>query len=196
MNLIPNKTTLLLLLLLMLPFSAVAHTGLGAHNGLLHGFSHPFSGLDHVLAMIAVGIWATQMGGRAIWLTPFVFVVVMVLGGLLGVVALPLVFVEYGIALSLLVSGGLIAAAIRLPFSMSIGLISVFALCHGFAHGNEIPASTSVFSYAAGFALATASLHLCGVALALQFKKLDRLQWLRLPGLIIALAGISFLLAG
>jgi urease accessory protein len=196
MKLILNKTTLLLLPLLMLPFSAIAHTGLGTHNGLLHGFSHPFSGLDHVLAMIAVGIWATQMSGRAIWLVPLVFVVVMVLGGLLGVVALPLVFVEHGIALSLLVSGGLIAAAIRLPFIASIGLISVFALCHGFAHGNEMPASTSVFSYATGFALATALLHLCGVALALWFKRLGQLQWLRLPGFIIALVGVSFLLTG
>jgi len=178
----------------MLPFSVAAHTGLGEHNSWLHGFSHPFGGLDHVLAMIAVGIWAAQMGGRAIWLVPTVFVVVMVLGGLLGIVALPLFFIEHGIALSLLVSGGLIAAAIRLPFFMSISLISVFALCHGFAHGNEMLPSLSVFSYATGFALATALLHLCGVGLALWIQKLGRMQLLRLPGLAIALVGVSFLL--
>lgn len=196
MKIIHNKLTLLLFLLLMLPLSVEAHTGVGSHNSWLHGFSHPFGGLDHVLAMIAVGIWAAQMGGRAIWLVPMVFVVVMVLGGLLGIVALPLVFIEHGIALSLLVSGGLIAAAVRLPFVVSISLISVFALCHGFAHGNEMLPSLSIFSYAVGFALATALLHLCGVGLVVWIQKLDRIQWIRLPGLAIALVGASFLLAG
>ena len=178
----------------MLPFSVAAHTGLGTHNGLLHGFFHPFSGLDHVLAMIAVGIWATQIGGRAIWLVPLTFVMVMILGGMLGMVALPFVFVEHGIALSLLVMGGMIAATIRLPLIVSIMLISVFALCHGYAHGNEMLPDVSMVSYAAGFAFATALLHLCGVGLAFGVNKFGRMHWLRLSGVVTALVGAGFLL--
>ena len=180
----------------MLPLSVNAHTGLGAHNGWTHGFFHPLGGVDHILAMVAVGIWATQMGGRAVWLMPLTFVMVMILGGMLGMVTLPFVFVEHGIALSLLVMGGLIAATIRLPMIASMMLISVFALCHGYAHGNEMLPGLSMVSYAAGFALATALLHLCGVGLALGVNKIGRLHWLRLSGVVTALVGAGFLLTG
>lgn len=172
----------------MLPLSASAHTGLGEHNGWAHGFFHPLSGVDHILAMVAVGIWATQMGGRAIWLIPLTFVMVMILGGMLGMVTLP--FVEHGIALSLLVMGGLIAATIRLPLIASFILISVFALCHGYAHGNEMLPGLSMVSYAVGFSVATALLHLCGIGLALGVNRF----WLRLSGVVTALAGVGFLL--
>ncbi len=181
--------------ILILPLSANAHTGLGAHNGWAHGFFHPLSGVDHILAMVAVGIWATQMGGRAVWLMPLVFVMVMVLGGMLGMIALPFIFVEHGIALSLLVTGGMIAATVRLPLIASIVLISLFALCHGYAHGNEMLPGLSIASYAAGFAAATALLHLCGVGLAFGVNKFGRMYWLRLSGLVTALVGVGFLLA-
>jgi len=182
--------------ILMLPLSASAHTGLGEHNGWTHGFFHPLSGVDHILAMVAVGIWAAQMGGRAVWLMPLTFVMVMILGGMLGMVTLPFVFVEHGIALSLLVMGGLIAATIRLPMIASMMLISVFALCHGYAHGNEMLPGLSMVSYAAGFAFATALLHLSGVGLALGVNKIGRLHWLRLSGVVTALVGAGFLLTG
>lgn len=179
---------------MLVPLSANAHTGLGAHNGWTHGFLHPLGGVDHVLAMVAVGIWAAQIGGRAIWLIPLTFVIVMVLGGMLGMVTLPFVFVEHGIALSLLVMGGLIAATIRLPWIASIVLISVFALCHGFAHGNEMLPGLALVSYATGFAVATALLHLCGVGLAFGINELGRSHWLRLSGVVTALVGVGFLL--
>ncbi|MDH5552434.1 MAG: HupE/UreJ family protein [Nitrosomonas sp.] len=178
----------------MLPLSASAHTGLGEHNGWAHGFFHPLSGVDHILAMVAVGIWATQMGGRAVWLMPLVFVMVMILGGMLGMVTLPFIFVEHGIALSLLVMGGMIAATVRLPLIASIMLISLFALCHGYAHGNEMLPGLSIISYATGFAFATALLHLCGVGLALGVNRLGRMHWLRLSGVVTALVGVDFLL--
>lgn len=180
--------------ILMLPLSVNAHTGLGSHNSWMHGFFHPLGGVDHILAMVAVGIWAAQMGGRAIWLMPLAFVMVMILGGMLGMVTLPFVFVEHGIALSLLVLGGLIAATIRLPLIASIMLISVFALCHGYAHGNEMLPGLSIVSYAAGFAFATALLHLCGVGLAFGVNKFGRMHWLRLSGVVTALVGAGFLL--
>lgn len=177
------------LLALALPSFAHAHAGAGEASGWMHGLSHPFSGLDHVCAMIAVGLWAAQMGGRALWRVPLAFVSVMILGGLLGMAAIPVPFIEAGIGMSLLVLGVLIAAAVRLPLPVSIAIVGVFALFHGYAHGAEMPQSISGLGYAAGFMLATALLHASGMGTALFLKRLERAMLLRAAGAAIASCG-------
>ena len=179
-----------------IPSLAHAHIVAGEASGLLHGMTHPFSGLDHVCAMLAVGLWAAQMGGRSVWLVPLTFVTVMALGGVLGMAAIPLAYTEQGIVMSLLVLGVLIAAATRLPLAVSAAVVGVFALCHGYTHGTEIPQSASNLAYTAGFILSTALLHASGIGMALFAQSIGRAQWLRLAGVAITLCGGGFLLAG
>jgi urease accessory protein len=186
----------LALLAIGFPAFAYAHVGVGAVHGFMHGLAHPFSGLDHVCAMVAVGLWAAQMGGRAMWRVPLTFVGVMVLGGLLGMANIPVPFVEGGIAMSLLVLGVLIAAAMRLPLLLSAAIVGVFAIFHGYAHGAEMPHDASGLEYAAGFVLATILLHASGIAVALLAKSQGRAQWLRLAGVAIALCGGGIWFAG
>lgn len=171
--------------LLLIPAWSVAHTGDGPHAGFLHGFFHPFSGLDHVLAMVAVGMWATQWQGRMLWILPMAFVVVMGLGGLLGMVSLPSILAEHGIMLSLLILGALLIRRAVLPSSISLSLIAVFALSHGYAHGNEMPADISLLGYASGFMSATLLLHLIGIGLALLLRSYVAINWMRFSGIMI-----------
>ena len=171
---------------LLLSSQVSGHTGDGPHNGFMHGFNHPLSGLDHMLAMIAVGLWAAQRQDRMIWSIPLLFVAVMGLGGILGMLVMPVTFAEHGIVLSLLILGLLLTSRKQLPKSISIFLIGLFALSHGYAHGSEMPPGMPLWSYAAGFMFATSGLHLCGIALAVLFKKLIHVDWLRLSGLMIA----------
>lgn len=181
--------TIFALFSLALPSFAHAHIGTAGASGWMHGLSHPFSGLDHVCAMIAVGLWAAQMGGRALWRVPLAFVSVMILGGLLGMAAIPVPFIEAWIGMSLLVLGVLIAAAVRLPLHVSIAMVGVFALFHGYAHGAEMPQSVSGLGYAAGFMLATALLHASGMGIALLLKQMGRVKLLRVTGAAIASCG-------
>lgn len=176
---------------LSLPSLADAHTGVGEAAGLLHGFAHPFSGLDHVCAMLAVGIWAAQLGGRSVWAVPLTFVGVMALGGALPVLGITLPFVEQGIVLSVLLLGVLIAAAVHLPLWLSSGMVGLFALWHGHAHGTEMPAAASGMAYALGFMLATALLHAAGIGFGLGMERLRvRERAVRLAGAGIALCGV------
>jgi len=184
-----SKFSVLIIPFWIAPSLVFAHTGAGPHNGLLHGFYHPLSGLDHMLAMIAVGLWAAQAHSRIIWLIPLIFVAVMGFGGLLGMITLPITFAEYGITLSLIVLGALLAYRKHLPLGASIILVGLFALSHGYAHGSEMPQSISMFSYAAGFMLATLLLHLCGIGLALLFRNLASANWIRFSGMMIAFYG-------
>lgn len=174
---------------LSLPILSYAHTGVGDTAGFGHGLAHPFTGLDHLLAMIAVGLWAAQMGGRALWLVPFTFVSIMALGSVLGMSGLALPFFESGILLSLLVLGVLIAATVRLALLASCMLVAVFALFHGYAHGSELPSALSAAAYATGFLLTTALLHLLGVAAALLSGHLNLRGWVRYAGGLVALSG-------
>lgn len=197
-----NKSILTLPLLLvalgmLLPSLAYAHVGVGEINGLMHGLMHPVSGLDHVCAMLAVGLWAAQMGGRSVWAVPLTFVSVMVLGGALPMLNIGLPFVEQGIVLSVLLLGVLIAASIRLPLWLSSSLVGLFALWHGHAHGAEMPVLASGLAYALGFMLVTASLHLIGVVLGLGMQRLPALS--RVEGgreRVVHLAGASIALCG
>ena len=199
MNFLANILSGMITVVALIGFSATAqaHTGDGPHNGWLHGFLHPLSGLDHLLAMIAVGMWSMQLSKHldkhVVWLMPVIFVMTMGLGGLLGFMTLPLGFAEHGIALSLLVTGLLIALTMHLSFPASALLIGVFAVCHGYAHGNEMPDDVVMLEYAAGFMLATALLHVIGIGLAFLMYRIKRDQWLRYAGLAVALSGAVML---
>jgi urease accessory protein len=175
--------------------AASAHVGIGETAGFARGFVHPFGGLDHVLAMVAVGLWAGQRGGRARWMIPMTFVTIMILGGLMGALGVTLPYVEQGIALSVLVLGILVAAAVSWPLPASMLLVGVFALFHGHAHGAEMPVTASGIEYGAGFVLATAILHASGVGAAILARNFHRSLPMRLSGTAIAASGVVLLLA-
>jgi urease accessory protein len=174
---------------------AYAHIGVGETTGFLRGFAHPLGGLDHVLAMVAVGLWAGQRGGKARWMIPMTFVTIMILGGLIGAMGVTLPYVEQGIALSVLVLGILVAAAVSWPLPASMLLVGVFALFHGHAHGAEMPVSVSGIEYGAGFVLATAILHAIGIGAAIVARNFHRSVLVRLSGTAIAASGVYLLLA-
>lgn len=182
-------------LLLLLPGIAFAHTGVGETTGFLHGLSHPIGGADHFLAMLAVGLWAAQIGGRALWAVPSTFVAVMILGAMLGFSGVALPFIEEGILVSVLILGVLIAGSFKLPLAYSVLMVGVFAIFHGHAHGAEMPATALAASYIVGFAVATAALHLVGIGLGILMQKTDLQLVNRCAGGAIALSGIYLTLA-
>ena len=178
------------------PAVAFAHTGVGQTTGFLHGFSHPIGGIDHVLAMVAVGLFAAQLGGRALWAVPTTFVAVMAVGGALGMAGVGLPAVEVGIALSVLVLGLVVLAGRRWPLGLAMAMVGVFALFHGHAHGSEMPVDASGLTYGLGFMLATALLHLAGIGLGIGIGRLATSQGGRLTqasGAAIAAAGLVLL---
>jgi urease accessory protein len=174
--------------------TAHAHSGAGHPAGYLDGFVHPLAGVDHLAAMLAVGLWAAQCGGRARWLLPLSFLGVISIGGLLGGAGMPLPFVESAIAASVLVLGLAIAASVVSASAVGAVLVGLFALFHGHAHGTEIPAAFSVAGYAAGFISGTALLHGLGLGLGMLAREAARPMWLRYTGAGIAMLGL-FLLA-
>lgn len=173
-----KKTTLTALLLLAAVAQAYAHIGSGTVSSFHSGFMHPLSGLDHMTVMVAVGLWGSLKGGKAIWAWPLAFVAVMMLGSMLGMAQMPLPLVEPGILASVVVLGLMVALAIDLPIAAGIAIIGLFALFHGHAHGAEVPKDAGGFEYMAGFALATALLHATGIGvglgLGLRFRGLAR----------------------
>lgn len=181
-----------------LPTAALAHSGVGATSGFWHGFGHPLSGLDHVLAMVMVGVFAWQLGGRALWLVPCTFVLVMALGGAAGFAGIGLPFVEIGIALSVIVLGAIVAFQARPPVAIAMGIVGLFAIFHGHAHGAEMPEDAGGLAYAGGFMIATALLHVAGIAVGFLVGRLgDRYRpvIVRSAGGLAAVAGVA-LLAG
>jgi urease accessory protein len=150
---------------------ALAHTGHGAASGFMAGVAHPLGGLDHLLAMIAVGILAAQIGGRALWLVPASFVGMILVGAMLGFAGTPLPLVEIGIVGSVVVLGLVIAAGRRMPMGAAMALVGVMALFHGHAHGTEMPVSASGLAYGAGFTLATLGLHAAGIGLCVAVRE-------------------------
>lgn len=174
---------------LMLAQGASAHT-FGAHGaGFAAGMAHPFLGFDHLLAMIAVGIWAAQLGGRALWGVPLAFIGMMAFGAILALAGVTLPAVEAGITVSVLVLGLLIASAVRLPVLGSTLLVGAFAVFHGHAHGAELPQAASVALYGLGLMAATAALHGFGLGLGMAFKPLS-ITAVRVAGSAIAAAAI------
>ena len=149
---------------ILTPAVAFAHTGVGDTSGFVHGFGHPISGLDHVLAMVMVGVFAWRLGGRALWLVPTTFVGVMAAGSMLGIAGIGVPFVETGIALSVVVLGAIVAFDVKAPVAVAMGVVGLFAIFHGHTHGAEIPEDAGGVAYAAGFMIATALLHLAGIS--------------------------------
>jgi urease accessory protein len=162
-----------ILLTLLIPSVASAHTGGGDPHGFLHGLAHPIGGLDHVLAMVAVGLWAVQIGGTALWLVPSAFVLAMAGSSVIGHFGLQLPGVEQGIVASDFILGLLILVAPRLPLAVSSGIVSILAIFHGYAHGAEMPATVSGLNYGFGFIVATVALHAIGIGMG---WTIDRLQ--------------------
>lgn len=190
-----KKSSLFLFSILMfIPSVLLAHTGVGFTSGFLAGFSHPFGGLDHLLAMLAVGIWASQMSDRAVWAVPLTFVVVMLSAGALGMIGIAVPFVEQGILISVLLFGILIAVAARFPLGASAVIVGLFAIFHGHAHGEEIPAAITGLSYALGFGLATITLHGVGIGFGILFTQIERVPVVRYAGIAITLLGIYLLI--
>ena len=136
-----------------------AHTGIGDTHGVTHGFMHPVSGFDHILAMVAVGLFAFTLGGRAIWAVPLTFVATMGIAGMVGMSGIPLPMVETGIGLSVVALGVVLAFRVTMPLALAIAFVGFFAIFHGYAHGVEMPDSSSSLAYGIGFVAATALLH-------------------------------------
>ena len=182
----------------LVPSVASAHTGVGATAGFAHGFLHPLTGLDHVLAMVMVGVFACQLGGRALWLVPATFVGVMALGGALGVAGIGVPFVETGIALSVIVLGAVVALRVKAPTALAMAVVGLFAIFHGHAHGSEMPENAAGAAYGLGFMLATPLLHTAGIGMGVLLGwATERKGALvtRAAGAAAAVAGVA-LLAG
>jgi len=175
--------------------SVQAHAGHGVADGFLSGFVHPLLGWDHLVAMVAVGLWGVFLRAPAIWLLPVVFPLVMAFGAALGVLGMPLPAVEVGIALSGVVLGLLVAFSVRMPLAMAAVVVGIFAIFHGHAHGTELPDAVNPFAYALGFVLATGLLHLGGIAFSLLIRWPVGIWLVRAAGLAVAAVGTVFLIA-
>jgi urease accessory protein len=172
---------------------AQAHTGEGINTGFASGFWHPIYGWDHVVAMVAVGLWGAFLGAPSIWILPVVFPLVMAFGGSLGVLGVPVPMIETGIALSGVVLGLLIFFAVKTPIWVAAIVVGVFAIFHGHAHGTELPDAFSPYGYAVGFVIATGLLHAVGIVFgALTRSEIGRLAAQGAGG-VIALVGAAFL---
>ena len=183
---------LALVILAGLNSAASAHIGLHA-DGFADGVAHPFLGLDHVLAMVAVGLWASQLGRPAYWVLPVTFPLVMALGAAIGLAGAPLPWVETGIAASVLVLGCAIAFALRPSIAASAGIIALFALFHGYSHGVELPHAASSLAYGAGFIAATFMLHAIGLAFGSWSGRSAAVLTTRTAGAAIAAVGAVLL---
>jgi urease accessory protein len=195
-----KKPALLFVALLTLsasvPSAAFAHTGIGSTAGFSHGFLHPITGLDHVLAMVMVGVLAWQLGGRALWLVPATFVLVMAVGGALGVAGVGVPLVEAGIALSVVVLGATVAFGAGASVVAVAALVGLFAIFHGHAHGTEMPDTAAGITYGSGFVLGTALLHAAGIGFGLLIGRVGERRGpavVRATGAAAALAGVAIL---
>ncbi|WP_312571695.1 HupE/UreJ family protein [Stutzerimonas balearica] len=188
-----NRKILIATTLLLSPALAFAHPG-HDHAGVMSGLAHPLFGIDHLLAMLAVGLWAAQQQGAARWALPLTFVATMLFGGLLGFAGIEMPLMETGIAGSVLALGLLVALAVRPPVAIAAGLTALFAASHGVAHGLELPALSSPWGYAAGFVAATAALHAAGYAVARSLPQAAA-PLVRIAGVASALTGAWLLAA-
>ncbi|MBL8667861.1 MAG: HupE/UreJ family protein [Rhodospirillales bacterium] len=180
----------------LMPGIALAHTGVGDTSGFSHGFVHPLTGIDHLLAMMMVGVFAWQLGGRALWLVPLTFVMVMAIGGAFGVAGVSIPFVETGIALSVIVLGAAVAFRLSMPVAIAVALVGLFAVFHGHAHGEEMPENAAGLAYGLGFMLATAALHLAGIGLGFLIGRIADERGpavVRITGGVAAVAGLALL---
>ncbi|MFS8035456.1 HupE/UreJ family protein [Xanthobacter sp. AM11] len=190
-----NPALLLAGLLASIPLSpALAHTGSGVAVGLESGFLHPITGPDHLVAMVAVGLWGAQLGNPAIWILPVTFPLVMAVGGLIGIMGIDLPFVEPIIALSGVALGLMVALSVRPPIWAAAVLVGIFAVFHGYAHGRELPDAADAIAYAVGFVVATGMLHLVGILLGVLVRWEAGAKAVRACGAAIGCVGVYFLL--
>lgn len=185
----------LLLPVVLFPLAAWAHVESGEAGGFLSGLSHPVSGLDHVVAMIAVGLWGAQLGKPAVWILPVAFPLLMAFGGMLGLIGAPVPGVEVGIALSAVVLGALVLGRVRPPLAAAVAVVAFFAVFHGHAHGTELQAGQNAMLYSLGFVIATGLLHAVGIAIGLIQRWEAGGEALRGAGALVMAAGLYFLWA-
>jgi len=191
-----NSSAVLFLVALALaamPYPAFAHVEQGQAAGFLTGLRHPWSGLDHVLAMIAVGLWGAQLGNPALWLLPVTFPMMMSVGAVMGLIGMGLPGVEVGIAVSALLLGGMVMGEVRPKLAVAVLLVGFFAIFHGHAHGTELPPGQSGLLYSMGFVIATGCLHAMGIGIGLVHRWPAGRLALRGAGALIAGMGLFFL---
>lgn len=179
----------------LLSAAAHAHSDQVSTGGFMAGYLHPLTGLDHLLAMVAVGIWGATLGVPLMWALPVAFPFMMVVGAVLAIFGLPLPYVELGVALSVLVLGAAIAMRWRAPMPAAIAIVSAFGFLHGYAHGSELPGSAAPATYAAGFIISTGLLHLAGIAFGNVEKTRYGSKILQAAGALIALIGLWLVFA-
>ena len=172
---------------------AQAHVHRGEEVSFLSGFKHPISGLDHVVAMVAVGLWGAQLGPPAIWVLPVAFPMVMAVGGMLGLLGVPMPGTELGIAASAILLGAAVTTAARPPLALAALLVGIFAIFHGYAHGSELPPGENGLLYSLGFVMATGCLHAVGIAIGVVNRGWWGQRALRIAGAAISLTGVFFL---
>ena len=189
-----HRAACLLALLLVSGF-AHAHSSEMALGGFAAGYLHPLSGVDHMLAMVAVGIWGAVLGAPLIWALPIAFPLLMVVGGALGIAGVPLPHVETGVALSVAVLGLAILTAWRAPVTLAVLVVGMFGVLHGYAHGTELPGSAQPAAFAAGFVVSTGLLHLAGIGIGMLKQVRHGLSWLRMGGAVITGIGVWLLAA-
>lgn len=187
------RYTLVSLLLLIYPLTAFAHKRGGEAIGFASGFEHPISGLDHILAMVAVGLWGAQLGAPAIWVLPVVFPMVMAMGGMMGLMGIKLPGIELCIALSAVALGFAVFREARPKLWIAAVIVGFFAIAHGHAHGTELPAGASGVLYSIGFVIATGLLHATGIGIGLVHRWSAGRVALRAAGAIVAMGGVFFL---
>ena len=181
------------LVLITLPRLVFAHAPEGAGGGFMTGFLHPILGYDHLIAMVAVGLWGAFLGDRVLWILPIVFPTIMAVGAAIGILGLEIPLVEFVIALSGVVLGALIALRFRAPLAIAMVLVGIFAIFHGYAHGLEMPEQISAMTYGAGFVIGTGLLHLAGIGLGFA-TRLPRGELLvRGCGGVISVVGLTYL---
>ncbi len=180
-------------LALLWPLFAWAHEETGQAAGFVSGLTHPISGLDHVLAMVAVGFWGAQLGAPALWALPVAFPVVMALGGMLGLMGIPLPGVEIGIALSAVALGAMVVGEAKPGLPIAAALVAFFAIFHGHAHGTELPDGASGLYYSIGFVIATGLLHAAGIAFGMVHERPNGPVILRAAGGLVLVGGLYFL---
>jgi len=183
----------LFMFLLLLTPSAYAHVEGGQAVGFVTGLQHPWSGLDHVLAMIAVGLWGAQLGNPALWVLPVTFPMVMSFGAMMGLLGMPLPGIEIGIAVSAIILGGMVLGEVKPKLIIAAIMVGVFAIFHGHAHGTELPPGQSGLLYSMGFVIATGVLHGIGILIGLIHRWPAGKLALRLTGAFIAVMGVFFL---
>lgn len=181
-----------LLVLLFWAGPAMAHDGTGLVGGFVSGFLHPLNGPDHMLAMVAVGLWGAILGRPLVVALPVVFPAMMAVGGVLGILSVPVPPVEIGIGLSVVVLGAAIGVGARPPVWAAVSMVAVFAVFHGYAHGQELPSAADPVGYSVGFVLSTGLLHLVGIGIAVLVEKTVGLRALKGLGVLIGLAGLWF----